>query len=97
MVLSLPDLLITNDVFNCAEDSAMLKQLHAYKTENPQERGLIEGEENVRLSLLSLLVQYVRVLHYYLLFILQTTMMTADYQLNCTILLQNITDYVFSL
>jgi membrane-associated HD superfamily phosphohydrolase len=38
--------------FNCA-GSAMLKQLHAHKTENRLERGLVEGEENVRLILLS--------------------------------------------
>jgi hypothetical protein len=31
----------------------MLKQLHAHKTENRLERGLIEGEENVRPILLS--------------------------------------------
>jgi hypothetical protein len=34
-------------------ESAMLKQLHAHKTENRLERGLIEGEENVRPILLS--------------------------------------------
>jgi hypothetical protein len=38
--------------FNCA-GSAMLKQLHAHKTENRLERGLVEGEENVRPILLS--------------------------------------------
>lgn len=40
------------DAFNCAEQSAMLNQLNAHKTQNPQERHLIEGGENVRVILL---------------------------------------------
>lgn len=36
------------DAYNCAEESAMLKQRNAHnKTQNPMERHLIEGGENV--------------------------------------------------
>jgi hypothetical protein len=42
-----------NNNFDCAEESAMLKQLHAHKTQNPLESGMNEGDENVRPILLS--------------------------------------------
>ena len=37
-----------NNTFDCAEESAILKQLHSPKTQDPMDSGLIEGEENVR-------------------------------------------------